>query len=86
VWQFSVTLIVRDKGRANFCDFFCGDLPPVASHPFLCGPSLTKAKARPAHAGRFFSHCTTPYESELSTVWHSTKKAPNYVERFCFWS
>ena len=49
----------------------CGvtSLPPRAI--------TTKANASPADAGLAFSHCTSPYESKLSMVRHSTKKAPN---------
>ena len=61
------------------------DLPPAALHPWPPRAIIDQSKnGLQLRWGLVFSHCTAPYESELSTVRHSTKKALNIVERFCF--
>ena len=55
-----------------------------APHPFLRGPSSTKAKACPACAGRLFRTMPLLTKASFRRRVTARKKRPTYVERFCF--
>ena len=54
----------------------------AAPHPFLRGPSSTKAKAASANADSVFLFPVFAYESELSTLRRKTKNAQLALSAF----